>query len=136
MDVMPAGEAKDAPPELLESAQFRTLLTQLESRYDVILIDAPPVLLTSDCQILAKQADAIVLVVRALAETRGMVGRMLRTLNGFRAEIIGVVLNGARSSAGGYFRENYQQFHAYRRGRGARGDSPERRSRPAGTVKD
>jgi polysaccharide biosynthesis transport protein len=136
VDILPTGDAKDAPPELLESAQFRSMLTQLEARYDIILIDAPPVLLASDCQILAKQADAIVLVVRALADTRGMVGRMLRTLNGFRAEVIGVVLNGARSSAGGYFRENYQQFHAYRRSRTPRGDSSGRRARTVDAAKD
>jgi polysaccharide biosynthesis transport protein len=116
VDVLPAGATRDVPPEVLESQAFRSLLSQMESRYDIILIDAPPALLASDCQMLAKQADAVAIVVRAMAEKRGMVGRLLRQFDGLRAENLGIILNGARSSAGGYFRENYQQFYRYRQG--------------------
>src|SRR5690606_6693509 len=65
LSVLPAGSSHDAPPELLECANFRALLSQLETRYDMIVIDSPPALLASDCQLLSKQVDAIALVVRA-----------------------------------------------------------------------
>jgi capsular exopolysaccharide synthesis family protein len=114
LDVLPAGASRDAAPELLDSAAFRSMLTTLESRYDIILIDSPPMLLTSDCQMLAKHADSALLVVRAMADKRGMVGRMIRQFEGTRTDIVGVLLNGARSSVGGYFKENYEQFYRYR----------------------
>lgn len=132
VDVLPAGNAPDAPPELLEGPAFVNLLSQFEGRYDVVLIDAPPALVATDGQVLAKRVDAIAIVVRANGDKRGVVTRMLRQLDGHAAEILGVVLNGVRSSAGGYFRENYQEFYRYRkasidaaaRKRGASADIP------------
>jgi len=113
-DVLPVGDAKEAPPEVMESPAFRQLLAQLESRYDIILIDAPPALLTSESQLLARHVDAVAVVVRAMKDRRGTVGRMLRQLEGQRADVLGVILNGVRSSVGGYFRKNYQDFYRYR----------------------
>jgi len=115
LSVLANGEGRDAQPELLEGAAFRNLLSQLESEYDVILIDAAPALVASEAQLLSKRVDAIALVVRAMAEKRGMISRMVRQLDGHRADILGVVLNGVRSSAGGYFRKNYEQYYRYRR---------------------
>lgn len=114
VDVLAAGNTKDAPPEILEGPAFRGLLGQLESQYDLILIDAPPALLASDAQMLAKHADAVCLVARAMNDKRGMVARMLRTLEGHRADVLGYVLNATRSSAGGYFRQSYEDFYRYR----------------------
>ncbi len=113
VSVLPSGDATDTPPEMLEGAAFRGLLSQLETRYDVVLIDAPPALLTSDSQLLSKHVDAIALVVWAQSDKRGMVERMLRQLDGQRADVLGVVLNGVQSSAGGYFRKSYREFYRY-----------------------
>src|SRR5690606_33866781 len=92
----------------------RGLLGDLETQYDLILIDAPPALVASECQLLAKHVDAIAPVVRAHKEKRGMISRMLRQLDGYRADVLGIVLNGVRSAAGGYFRKSYQEFYDYR----------------------
>ena len=113
--VLPTGECSEAHPELLEGQAFRGLLGELETEYDLVVIDAPPALLTSDSQLLAKQVDAIAIVVRASRDPRGMVERMLRRLDGQRADVLGVVLNGVRSAAGGYFRKSYEEFYNYRR---------------------
>lgn len=113
VDVLTAGRCAQAHPELLEGAPFRNLLATLESRYDLILIDAPPALLASDSSLLAKQVDAIVLIVRAVQEKQGMIERMINRLDGQRADLLGVVLNGVRTSAGGYMRQNYREFYDY-----------------------
>ncbi|HEX7010998.1 MAG TPA: hypothetical protein VF184_13530, partial [Phycisphaeraceae bacterium] len=85
-----------------------------ETRFDLIVIDAPPALLTSDTQVLSKHVDAMALVVRAGSDKRGMVERMVRQLDGHRADILGLVLNGVQTSAGGYMRKNYREFYRYR----------------------
>lgn len=114
LDVLGVGDAKDAPPELLDSPAFRHLLAQLESRYDIILIDAPPALITSESQHLARYVDAVAIVIRAMKDQRGTVSRMMRQFEGQRADVLGIILNGVRSSAGGYFRKNYEEFYRYR----------------------
>lgn len=126
VSVLPTGAAADEAPECLESPAFRSMLAQLENDYDVVIIDAPPALLASESQLLAKHVDALAVVVRAMADKRGMVERMTRRLDGHRADILGVVLNGVRSSAGGYFRKNYRDFYRYRAAAetGGRGIAP------------
>lgn len=114
LSVLPTGRASDSPPELLEGSTFRGLLGQLETQYDMILIDAPPALLTSDSQLLSKHVDAIAVIVQAGTDKRGMLGRMLGQLDGQRADVLGVILNGVKSSAGGYFRKSYEDFYRYR----------------------
>lgn len=119
MSVLPTGRASDSPPELLEGAAFRGLLGQLETEYDIVLIDTPPALLTSDSQMLSKHVDAIAVIVNAGSDKRGMLGRMLNQLDGQRADVLGIILNGVKSSAGGYFRKSYEDFYRYRQTDGA-----------------
>lgn len=116
LSVLPAGDTEHAPPELLEGTALRKLLAELESRFDAVLIDTSPALLASESQLLAKHVDAIAAIVRADSDKRGMIDRMLRKLDGQRADLLGIILNGVRSSAGGYFRKNYREFYSYRNG--------------------
>lgn len=127
LSLLPTGRASDSPPELLEGAAFRGLLGQLETQYDVVLIDTPPALLTSDSQMLSKHVDAIAVIVNAGSDKRGMLGRMLNQLDGQRADVLGVILNGVKSSAGGYFRKSYEDFYRY--GQSAEADTKPRRSK-------
>ncbi|QQE13009.1 polysaccharide biosynthesis tyrosine autokinase [Planctomycetota bacterium] len=100
-------------PEMLESKAFRKLITDLEARYDYVIIDAPPLLLTSESQILCKYVDAVAIVVHASQDKRGMVERLQNKVRGNRAELLGIILNAVESSVGGYFKKNYEAFHRY-----------------------
>jgi len=113
LSVLPAGDVSEATPELLECSMLRTLLGRLETRYDLVVIDTPPVLLAADCQLLTKTVDAIAIIVRAGRDKRGMLSRTIRQLDGQRADVLGTILNGVRTSVGGYFRKSYQQFYRY-----------------------
>ena len=116
VDVLTAGASASAAPELFESRTFTQLLDDCRSRYDVILIDTPPALLTSEAQILSKHVDAMAIVVRAARDQRGMVARMIRQLDGSNAVMLGIVLNAVRPNVGGYFKKNYEAFRKYRKG--------------------
>ena len=113
LSVLPTGDNHGAAPELLETSAFRDLLASLESSFDIILIDTPPALLTSEAQLLCKHVDAMVLVARARTDTRGMLQRMVGQLDGQRADILGVLLNDVLASAGGYLKQNFREFHRY-----------------------
>ena len=114
LSIMPAGDTRDVSPELLEQQSLRSMLSGLETRYDTILIDASPALITSEAQSLAKQVDALAVVAAADRDHAGMVSRVMRELDGHRADVMGVVLNGVRAAPGGYYRRAYQTFYSYR----------------------
>jgi len=122
LSLLPAGNASSASVELFESPRFRELMARLEAEFDLVIIDAPPALLTSDAQLLARHVDAMVLVSRARTDTRGMLQRMYRELDGQRADILGIVLNGVQASVGGYLKRNFREFTEY--------GGPERRTAP------
>ena len=120
LSLLPAGDTRHAAVELFESPRFRDLLAKLEAEFDLLIIDAPPALLTSDAQLLTRHIDAMVLVCKAGTDTRGMLQRLYRELDGQRADILGVLLNGVEASVGGYLKRNFREFHEY--------GGPERRS--------
>ncbi|CAH1578599.1 GumC family protein [Vibrio rotiferianus] len=64
LDVLPAGLHAPNPQELLSSPQFKSLIEQLSTKYDRIIIDTPPLLSVSDALILGKIADGLVTVIR------------------------------------------------------------------------
>jgi polysaccharide biosynthesis transport protein len=114
VSVLTAGNCAGAEPELLERPGFGQLLASLRQRYDVILIDTPPVFVGSEAKLVARQADSVVIVARAMSDERGMIARAIRELDDHRAQLLGIVLNRARASAGGYFRKNFEAFYRYR----------------------
>lgn len=113
LSLLPAGDTSQAAVELFESQRFRDLLAKLEAEYDLLIIDAPPAFLTSDAQLLSRHIDAMLLVSRAQADTRGMLQRLHRELDGQRADILGVMLNGVEAAVGGYLKRNFREFHEY-----------------------
>ncbi|MEX0654993.1 MAG: polysaccharide biosynthesis tyrosine autokinase [Phycisphaeraceae bacterium] len=121
--VLPTGDTHQAAPELLDNPRFRTLLSEAEREYDLILIDAPPALLATDTQLLAKYVDALALVVRADQDKYGMIDRMIRQLDGQRADVLGLILNGVRPSAGGYLKRSFRDYYRYRSNSNGNGHS-------------
>lgn len=105
-DLLAAGTAKNRMVEQLGSDAIETLLNEVRSRYDYVLIDVAPALVAGDAQSLANRCDASMLVARALHEKRGMVARLRNELAESRAEFLGAMVNAVRSSAGGYMRKN------------------------------
>lgn len=111
--VLTAGAKASRVYERLNSDAMTRLLEEAKGEYDVILIDTPPMTVAGDAIVVANRSDAAALVVRAFSETRGLLGRVRGQLAETRAEFLGVVVNGVKSSAGGYFRRNFQLSHEY-----------------------
>jgi succinoglycan biosynthesis transport protein ExoP len=93
LSVLAAGTIPPNPSELLNSQKFRSMVEQLSSRCDIIIFDSAPVLAVADAQIVASQADGVVLVV-ANGETRKTAAKQAQTLlRRARANVIGVAFN-------------------------------------------
>lgn len=114
LSVLTAGSATNRMvPERLSSESLGRILSEAAAGYDRVFIDAPPAIVSGDGLAIANRCDAVVLVVRALSEKRGLVNRIRMQLSGARAELVGVVVNGVKASAGGYFKRNIQATHDY-----------------------
>jgi non-specific protein-tyrosine kinase len=111
LSVLPSGQIPPNPSELLGSAQMGTLLAELRSRADLVLVDAPPLLPVTDAAVLASACDGAVLVVRYGRATREQVGRSLAALRNVDARLLGTVLSMVPSRTRG--RSAYQNGYYY-----------------------
>jgi tyrosine-protein kinase Etk/Wzc len=94
LDFIAAGGAALHPDELLMSDQVDTLFARLRTKYDYILIDAPPLLAVADAALLGRCANLVLLVAKA-SETRiGELRESLKRLEHAGLRASGVVLNG------------------------------------------
>ena len=113
--VLPAGSIVPNPSELLGSKSMRDLLDDLRGQFDVVIIDAPPVLAATDAVLVSTQVDATLLVARSGSTKDFDLHSVSQTLNGVGANLIGVVLNGFDvSKAYGYkYKYDYQFNNKY-----------------------
>lgn len=115
--VLTAGHTIPNPSEMLSSQRMRELLEEVKSQFDVIILDAPPVLAATDSVLLATQADATFLVARAGRTQDFELLSAYQALTDVGANVIGTVLNGFDiSNAYGYkykYAYRYQEMYAY-----------------------
>jgi capsular exopolysaccharide synthesis family protein len=91
-NLLPAGEPRRNPTELLQTPAFGHVLQTLSSHFDWILIDSPPAIALTDALSLQQHADGSLLVVRADRTPREAVEETVALLG--KKHLLGVVLNG------------------------------------------
>lgn len=94
--VMTAGTLPLNPPELLGSPEARRLLHEFKDRFDVIVIDSPPVLALTDAQVLCSQVDGVVMIVAAESTSKEEVQRAQAMLRHAGGRLLGAVFNKVR----------------------------------------
>ncbi|MCQ1954391.1 polysaccharide biosynthesis tyrosine autokinase [Arthrobacter sp. zg-Y238] len=91
--VLSSGRVPPNPSELLGSNAMATLIRKLESNFDVVIIDAPPLIPVTDATVLAQKGHGVVLVVGAGKVRTHDVEKSLESLNLVGADLLGVVVN-------------------------------------------
>ncbi|MCE5168925.1 CpsD/CapB family tyrosine-protein kinase [Paenibacillus profundus] len=91
---LPAGAIPDNPAELLSGQPMNECLQQLQSRFDVVLVDCPPVLPVVDSKIIANKCDGVVLVVLAGRTKVQAIKKVKQQFEIVKANLLGTVLNG------------------------------------------
>jgi capsular exopolysaccharide synthesis family protein len=107
-----AGPQSPCPTQLLVSNKMTALLDQWATEYDHVVIDTTPVLYVADGLPLAARADAVLLVVRSGRSRRKAFIRMCNLLHRTKANLVGVVINGANLQLEPYAHSYYGQGQA------------------------
>lgn len=113
LTILPAGTPPENPGELLSSSKMSNLLQELKSRYQdrYIIIDTPPPKLTAETNIIAKQVDGVILVVKYGQTSRKMVFD-LEDMFG-KDKIIGAVFNMCSFKSAHYGLHKYGDYAHY-----------------------
>ena len=109
LTILPAGPIPDDPAGLLESSAMKRLIATLKAQFDLVIIDAPPVMAVADPGILASQADAALLVVRAGKTQRKTILQAQHRLQQMKVDVMGCVLTHMEYYMPGYYRY-YQEY--------------------------
>jgi polysaccharide biosynthesis transport protein len=107
--LLPEGSIPPFPSELLESDRMRDLLMDLREEFDVIVIDAPPVLPVADARVLSEMADVTVQVVRLGVTTKTALRRAHDLLTAYAKRPVGIVLNAVVEGSSAY-----HDYYGYR----------------------
>ena len=111
--VLGAGTPGSRVIERLNTERMDSVIAELRGRFDVVIFDAPPAVVAGETMVLANKVDCAVLVVRANQEQRGLVARLMNQFHDAHCQLLGVMLNRPRGTAGGYFKKNYATIAAY-----------------------
>lgn len=89
--LLPGGKARDDVAELLSGPSYARLLTDVRKMFDYIIIDAPPLGIFTDANVLMDRADGALLVVRSGKTRYALIDRLLEQIP--REKLFGVILN-------------------------------------------
>lgn len=110
LHVLASGAKPPNPTEILQSRVTKDLLARLRASYDIVIIDAPPLLPVADASVLSTLADGLILVVRHGSTTRDQVEEAVNRVQHVGGRLYGVVVNMvARRAVGSYYYYYYEE---------------------------
>ena len=113
LDVLPAGAVPTNPCELLESPAMQELLQEVEDKYDLILMDVPPVNIVSDPLALSSEVAGALFVVRQNYSDHREIRRALVSAEMTGLEVLGFVFYGENIHQGKYYSKHSQRGYEY-----------------------
>ena len=109
LDILPVGHTTRKPAIIFNSKSFDTLMKDLRTKYDIILIDSPPFSIASEFAAIQKYCDGIVINVRAGITTTTALSTLYESLTLIGTKILGFLYNGVIYSSS----EGYNYFGRY-----------------------
>ena len=108
-----SGDVPPNPTELLASGAAHEIFSELRQDFDIVLVDSPPLLPVTDAVILARGADATLLVIAAGETKRSQVEQAAEMLAQVDARRVGVVLNEVEVGGRYGYRDSYDSYGSY-----------------------
>ena len=113
LQVLAAGNMPMSEIGVLAGDKIRHMLDDLKQRYDLVLIDAPPVLGISDGSIIAREVDYVILVIQHRRYPREISLRAKRAIEEVHGNCVGMVLNcvAVKSDDSYYYYSSYGNYY-------------------------
>jgi capsular exopolysaccharide synthesis family protein len=92
LSVLRAGNCLDRPTDVLQSAAFARLMAAVQADYELVVVEAPPVLRVADAVDVAKLCDGAVIVADGGSESRQAIAESVEQLRSIGSDIVGVVV--------------------------------------------
>lgn len=105
--VIPAGVPVQHPSELLQGRAFTSFLDSLRARFDVVLVDSPPVSLVTDASVLTSRVDSTVFVLDFKRTRRADAKRAVERLQASNGNLVGTVVNRQPATRAGTYGTAY-----------------------------
>ncbi len=99
--VVPAGPPPSNPGELLATNRFASLMDELSEQFDIVLVDAPPVLSAADASSIANAVDGTIIVVDSNRTDTDTLLRVRAEIDRAGGTVVGAILNRDNSDGGG-----------------------------------
>ncbi len=113
LTVLTAGPTPPNPSELLGSKAAKSLLSELRSRYDYVIVDSTPLLAVTDGAILATNSDGVLMIARYGRTKREQLSHAMKNLRDVDATLLGAVLTMTPTSGTGSYRYSYRYSYSY-----------------------
>jgi capsular exopolysaccharide synthesis family protein len=107
LTVLPAGPCPPNPPELLTSSRYVELMNGLNSRFDWIVIDSPPIMAVADAALLGRDAMGVLFVFGAEMVPLDTARVAVSQLTNVGVNVVGAVLNRLDVRRQGYYYSKY-----------------------------
>jgi len=114
LDILTCGLVNVSPPDLLASPMMGTILDEAREAYDMVILDMPPLLHTTDATVVASKVDGVLLVYHIGSVVRGALKRVKMNIENVGGHVLGVVLNGVRGDLSpDYATYKMDRYYAY-----------------------
>lgn len=108
--ILPAGDSGQSAAELLHSERWPEIIEQLRAQFNIVILDATPVAVVADYELLQHVSDGVIIVVRPDHTDRRACSSALQSVP--KDKLLGVVLNGVEDW---WLGESYGYGYAYYR---------------------
>src|SRR5699024_740987 len=98
LDIIPSGPVPPNPSELLASQRFEDGLNHAYEKYDMIIIDSPPVLAVTDAQVIAHKFDGVIIVARSKQTETEQLKEAVELIKRVQGDVLGTVLNDVKKT--------------------------------------
>jgi Mrp family chromosome partitioning ATPase len=109
---MPSGILPADAAGILNSRRMSELLQDVKQRFDLVLVDSPPILGVSDAAVLASEVDLTMVVVQHRKLPRNMLMRVKQAVENVGGQVIGVVLNNVDVRSDSQY-QYYTSYYTY-----------------------
>ena len=111
--ILPSGDIPPNPSELLGSGRMAKVLKQLREIFDYIIIDLPPVNIVSDAVSISSLISGMIVVIREEYTEKKELERCFRQLKLSNVNVLGCVMNEAKSGTGSYGKYKKYKYYKY-----------------------